>query len=196
MDASLYPLVASKMLRHCEIFLATMQAMKSEEIVELAFNEFITSADRTIQYLHKEVIKIGGDAPAWFKNIRDNLLYNNIFYQLRNIIAHHYFIPLTPIIYIDETVPDKDIQVTEYRLDLEMLSRENDFSNKMSIYIKELGPSVNAISLCSDYYNGLSGFIREAEQKYGNRLYFVKHKHKSAFRVNDDLSLSLHEKQF
>lgn len=55
MEAILYPLAASKMLRHCEIFLSTMQEINSEELVELYFNEFIASADRTIQYLHKEV---------------------------------------------------------------------------------------------------------------------------------------------
>lgn len=196
MDAILYPLAASKMLRHCEILLSTMRAMDNEELVELAFNEFIASVDRTIQYLHKEVNKIGGAAPTWFKDKRDNLPNKSLFYQLRHIVAHHFFIPITPILTIEGNVPDKDAQVTEYRLDLQMLAKDKYFDRKRANFIKELGPSVNAISLCTDFFNDLSTFIREAEVKYGNKQYYLRSKVKSKFRVNKDLTLSHYERQY
>lgn len=196
MEAILYPLAASKMLRHCEIFLSTMQAMNNEELVELAFNEFITSADRTIQYLHREINKIGGLAPTWFKSKRDNLPNKSLFYQLRNIIAHHFFIPLTPIIFIEGNVPEEHVQVTEYRLDLEMLPRDNDFDKKRNEFIRELGPSVNALSLCGDFFKELSAFIKEAERDYGNKQHYLKSKVKSKFRVNKDLTLSHYERSY
>jgi hypothetical protein len=196
MDAMLYPLAASKMLRHCEIFLSTMQAMDNEELVELAFNEFIASADRTIQYLHKEINEVGGSAPVWFKNKRDNLPNKNLFYQLRHIIAHHFFIPLTPIIVIEGNVPEKHAQVVEYRLDIEMLPKDKDFDKKRNGFIKELGHSVNAILLCSDFFKELSAFIKEAEASYGNKQHYLRSKVKSKFRVNNDLTLSHYERAY
>ena len=73
MQPILYPLLASKILNHCKIFLDTMKKMENEEIIELSFNEFIANADRVIQYLQKELGLVGGDAPTWFKNERDKL---------------------------------------------------------------------------------------------------------------------------
>jgi len=73
MKVDFYPLAASKMLRHCEIFISTMRSMESDELVELAFNEFIATSDRTLQYLGKELNKVGGNAPNWFHEMRDNL---------------------------------------------------------------------------------------------------------------------------
>lgn len=196
MKAVLYPLAASKLLRHCEIFLSTMKAMNSDELVELAFNEFVTSSDRTLQYLHKEMNAIGGGAPNWFRNKRDNLPDKTLFYELRHIIAHHFFIPLTQIILIGQEVQSKELQVSEYRLDIEMMPPDKSFDKKKSGFIKEFGPSVNAVSLCEKFYGNLSSFIKEAEQKYGNFQHFKKVKVKSTFRVNQDLTLSHDEKQF
>lgn len=101
MKAIFYPLLASKLLNHCKVFLDTMKAMESEELVELGFNEFVSNSDRVIQYLHKEVNLIGGAAPNWFINKRDNLPLRVFFYSLRHIVSHHYIIPLTPICYVD-----------------------------------------------------------------------------------------------
>lgn len=197
MDAMLYPLAASKMLRHCEIYLSMMRATNNEEdLVELAFNEFIASADRTIQYLHKEVNKIGGESPAWFKNRRDNLPYRSLFYELRHIIAHQFFIPLTPIIVIDGDVPSKNVQITEYRLDLQMLPNDKDFDKKRDGFIKELGPSINAVILCTKFFNNIDTFIKEAEAKYDNQQHYLRSKVKSSFRVNNDLTLSHYERQY
>ncbi len=173
-----------------------MKAMNSDELVELAFNEFVTSSDRTLQYLHKEMNAIGGGAPNWFRNKRDNLPDKTLFYELRHIIAHHFFIPLTPIILIGQEVQSKEFQVSEYRLDIEMMPPDKSFDKKKSGFIKEFGPSVNTVSLCEKFYGNLSSFIKEAEQKYGNFQHFKKVKVKSTFRVNQDLTLSHDEKQF
>jgi hypothetical protein len=196
MEAILYPLAASKMLRHCEIFLSNMREMNHEELVELSFNEFIASADRTIQYLHKEINEIGGEAPAWFKNRRDNIPNINLFYQLRHIIAHHFFIPLTPIILIEGEVPKKDAQISEYRLDLEMLPKDKKFDKQRSEFIRNIGSSINAITLCSEYFDNLTDFVKEAEEKYGNKIYFLRNKIKSKFRVNHDLTLAHFERAY
>ena len=196
MEAILYPLAASKILRHCEIFLSIMQETNGEELIELFFNEFIASADRTIQYLHKEVNKIGGEAPVWFKNKRDNIPNINLFYQLRHIIAHHFFIPLTPIILIEGSVPREDAQVSEYRLDLQMLPEDKKFDKQREEFVKKLGPSLNAISLCTEYFNNLSAFLKEAEEKYGNKKYFLRAKLKTKFRFNKDLTINIHEREY
>ena len=184
------------MLRHCEIFLFTMKAMESDELVELAFNEFVASSDRTLQYLHKEINEIGGGAPNWFINKRDNLPNKSLFYELRHIIAHHFFIPLTPIILVDQEVPPKDIQVSEYRMDFEMLPNDKKFDKKRKGFINELGASVNVVTICEVFYQNLFAFIKEAEDKYGNFQYFKKSKVKSTIRVNSNLAVSLDKKKF
>ena len=196
MEPILYPLAASKMLRHCEIFFSNMLEKDNEELVELSFNEFITSADRTLQYLHKELNKIGGQAPTWFRDKRDTLPRKALFYQLRHIVAHHFFIPLTPIISISDCVPPKQSQITEYRLDFEMIPKDKQFDKKRNAFIEELGPSVDAILLCKVYLQDLNALIREAELKYGNRTHFVRGKLKSGFRVNTDHTLSYHERRY
>jgi hypothetical protein len=196
MDAILYPLAASKMLKHCEIFLSTMKAMDNEELVELAFNEFVTSSDRTISYLHKEMNKIGGAAPTWFINKRDKLFNRSLFYALRHIIAHNYFIPLTPVFVVQENVPEKDVQVNEYRLDIEMLPKDKKFDKKRNGFIKKFGPSVDAILLCCAYFKELSVFISKAEKKYENKQHFLRNKVKSKFRVKNDLTLSHSERSY
>lgn len=196
MKVLLYPLAASKILRHCEIFLNTMKANESDELVELAFNEFVTSADRTIQYLHKEVNSIGGCAPNWFLNKRNNLTNRPIFYELRHIIAHHFFVPLNTKITIKAIHPNKEIQIREYYLDLEMMHKDKGFDKKKKKFIKELGSSIDAIVLCDDFYKDLSTFVTEAEQKYGNFKYFKRNKIKSRISLNEDLTLAHDEKQF
>lgn len=196
MQAKLYPLAASKILKHCGIFLSTMKAMANDELVELAFNEFVASADRTLQYLQKELNQIGGGAPIWFRNKRDNLPNKSLFYELRHIIAHHFFIPLTPIILIKNEVPPKNIQVNEYRLDIEMLPKDKRFDKKRKSFIGGLGPSVDAVALCEVFNKDLSALIQEAEKQYGNFKYYKRIKVKSMFRVNPDLTLCHNEKQF
>ncbi len=197
MKAKLHPLAASKMLKHCEIFLSTMKQMENEELVALAFNEFVSSADRTIQYLQKEMNELCGSAPSWSRNKRDNLLDIELFRQLRHIIVHHLFIPLTPIIKIENNnIPPKDLQVNEYRLDLELLPKDKDFDKKRGYFIEKYGPSLDAISLCSSFFNDLSDFVKEAERNYGNKQHYLRSKVKSMFRVNKDLSISLYEKAY
>lgn len=196
MKALLYPLAASKMLRHSEVFLLTMKAMKSDELVELAFNEFVTSSDRTLQYLAKELNAIGGVAPSWFRDRRDNLPDREVFCELRHIIAHHFFIPLTPIISIKQEVPSQELQVSEYRLDLEMMPKDKNFDKKKVEYIKKYGASVNAVTLSQEYYDHLSCLIKEAERKYGNFEYFKRNKVKSTVRISEYLTLLHEEKQF
>ncbi len=173
-----------------------MKAMASDELVELAFNEFVASADRTLQYLQKEINQIGGGAPKWFHDKRDNLPNKSLFCELRHIIAHHFFIPLTPIILIKEEVPPKSVQVNEYRLDLEMLPKDKSFDKKRERFIRDLGPSVDAVALCEVFYKDLSALTQEAEKKYGNFKYYKRTKVKSMFRVNADLTLCHDEKQF
>jgi len=173
-----------------------MKAMASDELVELAFNEFVGSADRTLQYLHKELNQIGGDAPDWYRNKRDTLSNKSLFYEMRHIIAHHFFIPLTPIILIKKEVPPKSIQVHEYRLDLEMLPKDKSFDKKRDKFIRDLGPSIDAIAFCEVFYNDLSALIQEAEKEYGNFKFYKRAKVKSMFRVNPDLTLCQDEKQF
>lgn len=196
MQAKFYPLAACKVLTYCEIFLYTMKAMASDELVELAFNEFVASADRALQYLRKEINQIGGGAPNWFRNKRDNLPNKILFYELRHIIAHHFFIPLTPIILIEEEVPPKSIQVNEYHLDLEMLPKDKSFDKKRKRFIRDLGPSIDAVALCEEFFKNLSALIQEAEEEYGNFKYYKRTKVKSMFRVNPDLTLCHGEKQF
>lgn len=198
MDAILYPLAASKMLKHCEIFLSNMKLMDHEEIVELSFNEFVSSANRTLQYLEKEIKKVDATGFPWFKDKRDNLYNASLFYELRHIIAHHFFINLTPIIGIEgNNIPEHSTQVTEYRLDLEMLQNgDKKFDAKRKKFIQEIGPSVNAISLCENYFHELSSFVKEAEIKYGNKEHYLRSKVRSKFRVNDDLTLAHYEKSF
>jgi len=86
--------------------------------------------------------------------------------------------------------------VSEYRLDLELMPNDKGFRKKKSGFIKELGPSVNAVDLCEKYFQDLSVFVKEAEQKYGNFKHFKRNKAKSNFRVNSDLTLSQHKRQF
>lgn len=197
MQPILYPLLASKILNHCKIFLDTMKKMENEEIFELAFNEFIANSDRVIQYLQKELGLVGGDAPTWFKNVRDKLPLRDLFYDFRHIINHHFFIPLTPILEInDKAVPPHNIQLTQMRLDLELLPEDKKFKKKKSQYILKVGPSVNAIELSEKYFKILSSFISEAEGKYGNKKHYMRHKIKSNFRVNSDLTLIHYERTF
>lgn len=191
MQLILYPLLASKVLNHCKIFLDTMKKMENEEVIELAFNEFIANSDRVIQYLQKELKLVGGDAPTWFKNERDRLPLGNLFYDLRHIINHHFFIPLTPILEMNpKAVPPHNIQLTQMRLDLELLPEDKKFNEKKSQYISNVGPSVNAIELSEKYFNILASFLSEAENKYGNDKYYKRHKIKSNFRVNSNLTLT------
>lgn len=197
MKPHLYPLVASKILRHCEIFLITMKKMEAEELVELAFNEFVANADRTIQYLQKELNKIGGCAPNWFRNKRENLRYRALFYDLRHIIAHHFFIPLTPILAIHgDNVPPEEMQLKEMRLDLEMLPQDKKFDKNRKKYIEEVGASINAVELSESYFNELATFVREAETRYGNTSHYRRNKVKSSFRVNKQFTLRHYEREY
>lgn len=191
-----YPLAASKMLRHCEIFLATMQDMGNEEVVELAFNDFVTTSDRTLQYLYKELNKVGGGAPAWFRKNRDALPNRALMYDLRHIIAHHFFIPLTPIIYVEGPMPGHATQVSEHRLDLEQIPKDKKFDKSKRKYIEQLGPSVDAIEFCEQFYKSLSSMVKEAEEKYGNEEFYKRAKNRARIRINEGWKLSQTERDF
>lgn len=192
-----YPLLASKLLNHCKYFLEMMKAMESEELIELGFNEFVSNSDRVIQYLHKEVNLIGGAAPNWFKNKRDNLPLRVFFYSLRHIVSHHYIIPLTPIFYVDgDNVKPENLQLNEMRLDIQMLPEDEDFDKKRAQFIKELGQSVDAVKLSAEYLDSLTSLVREAEVLYGNDKHLRRQKLKSSFRINPDLSLKYFERKF
>lgn len=77
-----------------------------------------------------------------------------------------------------------------------MLPKDKDFDKNRVGFINEIGPSVNAISLCTNFYNELSIFIKEAEAKYGNKQHYLISKVKSKFRINNDFTLSHYEKQY
>ena len=82
------------------------------------------------------------------------------------------------------------------RLDLELLPEEKKFNNKKSQYISKVGPSVNAIDLSEKYFKILASFVSEAESKYGNKNHYMRHKIKSNFRVNANLTLNHYERSF
>jgi len=103
---------------------------------------------------------------------------------------------LTPIIVIKDNVPEKDAQITEYRLDLEMLPKDKGFDKKRQDFIKKLGSSVNAVSLCNDFFKELSSLIKEAEVKFGNKQHYLRSKIKSKFRANSDLTLLHYERSY
>lgn len=77
-----------------------------------------------------------------------------------------------------------------------MLPKDKNFDQRRDEFVKKLGPSVNAISLCAEYFNHLSIFLREAEKKYGNKQYFLRAKVKTKFRVNKDLTIALYEREY
>lgn len=197
MQAIFYPLLSSKLLNHCKFFLEMMKAMESEELVELGFNEFVSNSDRVIQYLDKETNLIGSAAPDWFKNKRDNLPLRVFFYSLRHIVSHHYIIPLTPIFYVDDdNVKPENLQLNEMRLDIIMLPNDKNFDKQRTQFIEELGESIDAVKLSSDYLDSLTLLVREAEELYGNDVHFRRQKLKSSFRINPDLSLRHFERKF
>jgi hypothetical protein len=171
--------------------------MENEELVELGFNEFVSSSDRVLQYLNKEVNLIGGAAPNWFRSKRNNLPLKVFFYNLRHIVVHHYVIPLTPIFHIsgDNVKPD-DLQLEEMRLDIKMLPKDKDFDKKRGQFIQEIGESVDAVKLSEEYFNNLTFLVREAETLYGNDKHFRRQRIKTSFRVNPDLTLRFFERTF
>ena len=190
MKAIFYPLLASKLLNHCQVYLDTMKTMENEELVEQGFNEFVSNSDRVIQYLEKEIRMIGGAAPNWFKNKRDRLPLRLLFYSLRHIVTHHYIIPLTPIFYINgDNVKPENLQLEEMRLDIQKLPKDKDFDKKRMQFITEFGESVDAVKLSARYLKSLTLMVQEAEALYGNNKHFRRQKLKSSIRVNPDLTL-------
>ncbi len=202
MQAIFYPLLASKLLNHCKFFLEMMRAMESEELVELGFNDFVANLDRVLEYLRRELSLIGGEAPKWLDNKIKNLPLEKLFVGLRDIVSHHYIIPLTPIFYVDnDNVKPDNLQLNEMRLDIQMLPKYKLFDEKRqkfnrAQFIKELGESVDAVKLSADYLDSLTLLVREAEELYGNDVHFRRQKLKSSFRINQDLSLRHFERKF
>lgn len=197
-----YPLLASKLLKHCMFFLEIMKAMESEELVELGFNEFISNSNRVLEYLRRELNLFGGSAPKWVINKIKNLPQEKFFKGLRDIVSHHYIIPLTPIFYVfnNEAKPENQ-QLCEMRLDISLLPKYKLFDEKRQKFnrvqfIKELGESIDAVKLSSDYLDSLTLLVREAEELYGNDVHFRRQKLKSSVRINPDLSLRLFERKF
>lgn len=173
--------------------------MESEELVELGFNEFVVNSDRVIQYLDKEVNLIGGTASNWFKNRRDNLPLIVFFYNLRNIISHHYIIPLTPIFYVDGDKVKQEhnqFKFNEMRLDIQMLPKDSKLDKNRELFIKQLGESVDVSKLATEHLRNLTAFVREAEELYGNDVHFRRQKMKLSVRINPDLSFNFFERKF